>query len=89
MSTFLSTFVLFGGHDGAVVSGGGGGLIQGLFFLVIIGIVLGIILWLVNAAPFIPALFKEVMKWLIYLVAALILINFLLSLAGHPIFAWN
>jgi hypothetical protein len=85
MSALLSTFVLFGNHDGtAVVSGGG--LIQGLIFLVVVGIILGIILWLVDKAPFIPALFKQIITWIVYVVAAIILINFLLGLTGHPIF---
>ena len=81
MNPILSAVVLFGDHGGGEV--GGGGLIQALLFLVIVGIILGIILWLVDAAPFIPALFKQVIKWLIYIVGAIILINFLLGLVGH------
>lgn len=58
--------------------------IHQLLVLLIIGIVLGIILWLVNIAPFIPAPFKQVLQWLIYGIGALIVINFLLGLVGHP-----
>ena len=70
-----------------VVFAGGGDLIHALLFLVIIGIVLGIIYYLVTIAPFLPAIFKQVLGWLIILVGAIILINFLLSLVGHPIIA--
>ena len=63
----------------------GGDLIHGLLYLIIIGIVLGIIYYLVTIAPFIPELFKRVIGWIILVVGALILINWLLSLIGHPI----
>ena len=69
----------------AVVSiGESGGFIHAILFLIIAGIILGILLWLVSIIPLIPAIFKQVITWIIYLVAALILINFLLSLIGHP-----
>jgi hypothetical protein len=84
---FLSTVVLFCDHGGG--EGGGGGIIQSLLFLIVVGIVLGIILWLIDAAPFIPALFKQIIKYVIYVVAAVILINFLLSIVGHPLFLYN
>lgn len=68
---------------------GGGDLIHGLLFLIIIGIVLGIIYYVVTIAPFIPELFKKVIGWIIILVGALILINWLLSLIGHPLITMN
>ena len=78
---FLSTIVVAGGN--------GGDILRSLFFLLIIGIVLGILYWLVNAAPFINAMFKQVLGWLIIGFGALILINALLGLVGHPLVAWN
>jgi uncharacterized membrane protein YjjP (DUF1212 family) len=64
---------------------GGGDLIHTLLFLVVVGIVLGIIYYLVTIAPFLPDIFKKVLGWLIILFGALILINVLLGLVGHPI----
>lgn len=69
----------------AAVVIGGGDLVHQLLFLVIVGIVLGIIYWLVTIAPFIPEVFKKVLGWLIMLFGALILINVLLGMVGHPI----
>jgi hypothetical protein len=89
MSTIISTVVLFGSHDDGTSAVGGGGIIRSLLFLIVVGIILGVILWLVDAAPFIPAIFKEVIKWVIYVTAAVILINFLLSIVGHPLFLYN
>lgn len=67
-----------------LIAGSGGGFIHAILFLIIAGIILGILLWLVSVIPLIPAIFKQVLTWVIYLIAALILINFLLSLVGHP-----
>jgi hypothetical protein len=78
MNTLLSTIVFAGGGGN-----GGGDLIHTLLFLVIIGIVLGIIYYLVQIAPFLPAIFKQVLGWLIILFGAIILINCLLGLAGY------
>lgn len=69
-----------------IISGGSGGFIHAILFLVIAAIILGIVLWLISLAPFIPAPFKTVLTWVVYLFAALILINFLLGLTGHPLF---
>lgn len=71
-----------------LTSGAGGDLIHGLLYLIIIGVVLGIIYWLVNAAPFIPELFKKVIGYVVIVIGALILINFLLGLVGHPLFIY-
>src|ERR1017187_5081429 len=79
MNPMLSA-VLFASNNGG---DSGGGFIHAVLFLIIAGIILGILLWLVSVIPLIPAIFKQVLTWIIYLVAALILINFLLSLIGH------
>lgn len=66
----------------------GGNLIHSLLFLLVVGIVLGIFWWLVQQAPFLNTLFKQVLGYLIILVGALIIINFLLGLTGHPLVTW-
>jgi hypothetical protein len=81
MNNMLATVVIAGSSG----SSNGVDFIHSLLVLVIIGIVLGIIYYLVNAAPFIPALFKQVLGWLIILVGALVLINVLLSIIGYPL----
>jgi hypothetical protein len=68
-----------------VYAGNGNDMIHSLLFLIVVGIVLGIIYYLVTIAPFLPAIFKQVLGWLIILFGALILINVLLGLVGHPL----
>lgn len=63
----------------------GGDAIKQLLYVLVVGIVLGILWYLVGIAPFVPDLFKKVLQWLIILVGALFLINVLLSLIGHPL----
>lgn len=58
-------------------------MIQSLIYLVIIGFILGIIFWLVDYFAM-PAPFNKVLKGVVVLVGVLILINFLLVLAGQP-----
>lgn len=53
--------------------------------LIVIGLILGILLFLVNRAPFIPPEWKTGIVYVIYFVAAIIIINFLLGLAGYPL----
>jgi hypothetical protein len=67
------------------VSGGSDGLIHSLLVLIIVGVVLGLLYYLVQIAPFIPAIFKQILGWLIILFGVLILINVLLGLIGHPL----
>lgn len=66
----------------------GDGLLHSLLVLLIAGIVLGIIWWLIQQAPFLNALFKQVLGYAVILVGALILINALLAMVGHPLVAW-
>lgn len=66
----------------------GQSLIRDLLVLLIIGIVLGIFAYIVNVAPFVNAMWKTVLQWIILIVGALILINFLLGLIGKPIVTW-
>jgi hypothetical protein len=69
----------------AVVISNGNGAIHALIYLVIFGVCLGLVYYLVSIAPFIPAVFKQVLLWLIIGFGVLVLINFLLGLVGHPI----
>lgn len=72
-----------------VVGSGSGNFVHALVFLFVIAIVLGMLLWLVDTIPLIPDGFKKVLTWLIYLVEALILINFLLSIVGYGFLVIN
>ena len=62
-----------------------GNLISTLIFLLVAGICLGMLWWLIGTAPFLNAMFKTVLQWLVIFFGALLLINCLLTLAGHPI----
>jgi len=62
----------------------GSGAIRALIYLVVVGVIFGLVYYLVQIAPFIPAVFKRVLLWLIVGVGILFLINFLLGLFGHP-----
>lgn len=77
MNLILSSVLLIGDGSNAV---------QSLFYLIIVGVVLGILYYLIQIAPFLPPLFKQILGWLVILFGALILINVLLGLTGHPIF---
>ena len=73
--------------DTAIISSGNSGdLIHQLLFLIVIGIVLGIIYWCVQQAPFMNDLFKKVLGYVIIVVGVIVLINFLLGIVGHPIY---
>ena len=61
----------------------GNTLVSGLIYLLIMGIICGLLLWLVGKAH-IPEPFKAVITWIIYAVAVLFLINWLLGFTGHP-----
>jgi hypothetical protein len=72
-----------------LTSGGGGSdFIHAILVLIIVGVILGALIWLVSIAPFIPDLFKKVITWVIYFCAFIIAVNFLLGLVGHSFIAW-
>ncbi len=71
---------------GVVVSGNS--LVTGIVTLLVVGIILWLLLWLVGRSP-IPEPFKNVLTWVLYVVAVLVLINFLLSLIGHQFISFN
>ncbi len=60
----------------------GNSLVNAIVYLLIMGIVFGILLWIVKISP-IPDPFKKVVVWVIYLVGALFLINWLLGFTGN------
>ncbi len=64
------------------------GLIQGLVWLIVIGLIAWLLWWLV-AYIGLPEPFNKVARVLIAVVAVLILINFLLGLAGSPIVSFR
>lgn len=63
----------------------GDNLINSIIWLVISGLIIGLLFWFVDYVKLVEP-FNKVCKVLLALVAILILINFLLGLAGHPIF---
>jgi len=63
----------------------GDALIHGFIYLLVIGVILGLLFWLVSKSP-VPDPLKTVLTWIIYAIAVLILINFLLGFAGYPLF---
>lgn len=61
------------------------GLVDAVVYLIILGVVFGILIFLVRRAPMIPAEWKTFIEYFIYFVAGLFLIALLLDFAGHPI----
>lgn len=58
-------------------------MISGLITLIIIGFILGLLFWLVDWLG-VPAPINKVLKAVILLVGVIMLVNFLLQLAGQP-----
>jgi hypothetical protein len=69
----------------AVVSGES--IIQALVYLVCIGLVFWLLWWLIQYIA-LPEPFAKVARVILALAAVIILINILLSIAGHPIIRW-
>lgn len=63
----------------------GSDAINSLLVLLVVGVVLGLLHYLVGIAPFLNATFKTVLQWLIIGLGVFFLINFLLGLIGHPV----
>lgn len=64
----------------------GTSLINGLIYLLVIGIVLWLLVWLVGRSP-LPDPFKTVITFVLYAVGVILLINWLLGLVGHGFIA--
>lgn len=69
----------------AVISGQS--MIHALITLVVVGLVFWLLLWLISYIG-LPEPFAKVAKVILAVVAVLFLINFLLSIAGHPLVTW-
>jgi hypothetical protein len=82
----FTALVLLAGPAFAAMSGSG--LVNLVVYLIIVAVIIGILLFLVDKAPFIPGEAKAIIKYVIYFVAAIAIINLLLGLAGHPIFSF-
>ncbi len=76
-----SAFVLSGLAMAASVDAGG--LVNAVIYLIILGIVVGILLFLVRRAPFIPAEAKTIIVYVIYFVCAIFIINWLLGFTSN------
>ena len=56
-----------------------------LVLILIVGILLGIAIFMIRKAPFIPGEFKQALEWLAYAVAFIIILVQALPLAGISI----
>jgi hypothetical protein len=63
-----------------------GTLVGWVVSLIILGIVCGLLIFLVRRAPFIPHEWKTGIEYLIYVVVILIVIGWLLGFFGQPTF---
>lgn len=63
----------------------GDAVIHSLIYLIIIGVIFGILWWLIDYCA-LPEPFSKVARVILAVAAAIILINILLGIAGHPIF---
>lgn len=62
-------------------------LVEVVVWLIVVGMVFGLLYYLVDHAPFIMEPWRSGIKYLILFVAVIMAINFLLGLVGHPIFS--
>ena len=71
----------------AELTNGGGGLVHDLFAVLIIGVCCAIVFWLGRwfiEKLSLPAIVMTVWTALFLIVGAIVLINFLMGLVGHP-----
>jgi hypothetical protein len=62
-------------------------VVHAVIWIIIAGVIFWLVNWLIDYAG-VPAPFNKVARVVLAIVAVLILINALLSIAGHPIIAW-
>lgn len=65
----------------------GAALIHGIIYLIICGVIFWVLQWLI-AYIGIPEPFAKVIKVIMALAVVIVLINFLLGLAGEPFIQW-
>ena len=81
----LSNRIILGQMLLTFIISNGSGAIRALVYLVVVGVLYGLVLYLVKIAPFIPAVVKQILLWLIIACGVLFLINFVLGLFGHSL----
>lgn len=64
------------------------GLVELVIYLIIIGAVFWLLIWLIDYVG-LPAPFNRVARVVVMVVGVLILINLLLTFAGHPVFTMH
>ena len=69
----------------AVISGES--VIHALLWIIIAGVIFGLLTWLISYCG-LPEPFAKIARVVVAVFAVLVLVNALLSLAGHPIIAW-
>jgi len=62
------------------------GVVRMVVTLIVVGIVFGLLYYLVEKAPFIPPEFKTGIKYFLLFVVVLFVIGLLLRMIGYPIF---
>lgn len=62
------------------------GVVRMVVTLIVIGIVFGLLYYLVDKAPFIPPEFKTGIKYFLLFVVVLFVIGLLLKMIGYPLF---
>lgn len=65
----------------------GDALVHSILFLIILGVIFGLLWWLVNYIA-LPEPFGKVLRVILAIAAVVVCINVLLSLAGHPLIRW-
>lgn len=77
--------------DAIHLSGGSGGLINGLLLVLVVGICVLLIWWVgtwVITKLGAPAIVRTIWDGLFILVGLVVVINFLMGLVGHPFVQW-
>jgi hypothetical protein len=62
----------------------GDALISAVIWLVVVGLIFFVVQWALSQIP-IPAPFNTVVRVILVVIVAIVIINVLLTLAGHPI----
>lgn len=78
---------MMGMHPIILASISGQSLVQTLIWVVVVGLICYLLVWLIGYAG-VPEPFAKIARVIIALFAVLFLINVLLSLAGHPVVVW-
>ena len=66
----------------------GDSAIQSVLYLIVIGVIFGLLWWLIAYCG-LPAPFDKVVRVIIAVAAVIICINILLGLVGHPLFRFR